>query len=453
MDERAVSQQPAKAQACAVATAAANHLKAGDTAEVVAMLDRSLRDVDGIGDQLTDAWKQAVAPLGSITEIHTPVCGPTNARGQVVTVGIECEHGPFQLRITVDSSGLITTLHFQPTTSGASPTCWTPPPYADPAMFTEQETMLESAGLAVEASLCMPNAAGTPVPAVVLLAGSGPSDRDSTVGPNKPLKDLAWGLASCGIATLRYDKITYADPESVAARTDCTAADEYIPHALAAIHTLQDHPSVDGQRIYLLGHSQGATVAPRIAASAHSAVAGLILMSVSAEPIHHAAVRQVRYLLSLDPHSDPDHDPGLAALIKQAETVDSPDLTESTSPADLPFGVPAHYWLDLRTYDLVATIAALHVPLLLLQGGRDYQVTVAEHDRFAAALSDHIDVTTHLYPAGDHYFFAGSGPSTPASYREPHRIDPAVIADISTWCLRLRKPRAGLTGRHSPITG
>ena len=184
-------------------------------------------------------------------------------------------------------------------------------------------------------------------------------------------------------------------------------------------------------------------MAPRIAASAHPAVAGLILIAVSAEPVHHAAVRQLRYLLSLDPSSDPDQDPGLAALIQQAELVDSPDLTESTSPADLPFGVAAHYWLDLRTYDLVATIAALHVPLLLLQGGRDYQVTVDEHDRFAAALPDHIDVTSHLYPAGDHYLFAGSGASTPASYREPHHVDPAVIADISTWCLRLRNHAQG----------
>ena len=424
MPERAVSQPPEKAQACAVAAAAANQLKEGDTAAVVAMMDRSLQAVDGIGDQLADAWRQTVAPLGAVTEIHTPVCGPRNARGQVVTVGIACEHGPFQLRVTIDSSGGIATLHFQPATSVASPSSWTPPPYADPAMFTEHETMLESAGLAVEASLCMPNTAGTPVPAVVLLAGSGPSDRDSTVGPNKPLKDLAWGLATCGIATLRYDKVTYADPESISARTDFTAADEYIPHALAAITTLRDDPSVDGHRIYLLGHSQGATMAPRIAASAHPAVAGLILIAVSAEPVHHAAVRQLRYLLSLDPSSDPD-------------------LTESTSPADLPFGVAAHYWLDLRTYDLVATIAALHVPLLLLQGGRDYQVTVDEHDRFAAALPDHIDVTSHLYPAGDHYLFAGSGASTPASYREPHHVDPAVIADISTWCLRLRNHAQG----------
>ena len=437
MPEDAATQlPPEKAQACAVAATVAHHLKVGDIAEVVAMLDHSIRDVDGIGDQLAGAWQQTVAPLGSVTEIHAPVCGPANTRGQVVTVGIECERGPFQLRVTVDSSGGIATLHFQPTPADGSHASWTPPPYADPAMFTEHDMMLESAGLAVEASLCMPTVADAPVPAVVLLAGSGPSDRDSTVGGNKPLKDLAWGLASCGIATLRYDKITYADPESVLARTDFTAADEYIPHALAAINTLRDHLSVDGHRIYLLGHSQGATMAPRIAASADCAVAGLILMAVSAEPAHHAAVRQVRYLLSLDPNSDSDHDPGLAALIRQAEVVDSADLTESTSPADLPFGVPAHYWLDLRTYDLVATIATLHVPLLLLQGGRDYQVTVDEHSRFAAALPDHIDVTTHLYPAGDHYLFAGSVPSTPASYREPHHVDPAVIADISAWCLR-----------------
>ena len=81
------------------------------------------------------------------------------------------------------------------TTSGVDHVTWTPPPYADPAKFGEHEIVLDSGGLAVGGCLCVPNSADAPVPAVVLLAGSGPSDRDSTVGPNKPLRDIAWGLA------------------------------------------------------------------------------------------------------------------------------------------------------------------------------------------------------------------------------------------------------------------
>jgi hypothetical protein len=98
MHER-VSQPPERAYACAVAAAVANHLTAGDIDEVVAMLDSSIREVDGIGGQLADAWQQTVASLGSVTEIHPPVRGPGNARGRVVTVGIDCQHGPFQLRV------------------------------------------------------------------------------------------------------------------------------------------------------------------------------------------------------------------------------------------------------------------------------------------------------------------------------------------------------------------
>jgi len=436
MHESAVTQPSGTAQAAAVATAVAGHLKAGDVAEVVAMCDSSIRDIADIGDQLAGAWQQTVAPLGTVTGIHPPVLGPKNVRGQVVTVVVDCEHGPFQVRVTVDPDGMVTTLHFQPAASVADQeSSWTPPPYADPARFTESDMMLESGGLSVGASVCIPNSSGVPVPAVVLLAGSGPTDRDSTVGPNKPLKDLAWGLASHGIATLRYDKLTYADPESVSARTDFTAADEYVPHALAAINALRDHPRIDGDHVFLLGHSQGATMAPRVAANADSAVAGLILMAVSAEPVHHAAVRQVRYLLSLDPDADPDQHPGLAELIQQAELVDSSDLNESTPPEDLPFGVAAPYWLDLRTYDPSATIATLNVPVLLLQGARDYQVTVGEHQRFAATLPHHLDITSHLYPGGDHYLFTGSGLSTPSSYYDPHHVDSAVIADITAWCL------------------
>ena len=102
--------------------------------------------------------------------------------------------------------------------------------------------------------------------------------------------------------------------------------------------------------------------------------------------------------------------------------------------SELPFGLPASYWLDLRDYDPVATAAALDRPMLILQGGRDFQVT-AEDDlsRWQAGLGSWADVTIRVHEADNHLFFPGTGPSTPAEYETPQHVDPAVVADIARW--------------------
>src|SRR4029077_1546150 len=250
---------------------------------------------------------------------------------------------------------------------------------------------------------------------------------------NKPLKYLAWGLASRGVAVLRFDKVTYAHPSEVVKAPDFTVADEYLPQAVAAVHLLRHHPAVDAGRIFLLGHSLGGTVAPRVAA-AEPSVAGLVILAGGTQPLHWAAVRQVRYLASLNPATAAASESAVAAMTRQAETVDSPDLSPSIPDSELPFGVPAPYWLDLRGYDPAATAAALDKPILILQGGRDYQATVAEDlAGWKAGLGGRPDVTIHVYDADNHLFVPGSGPSSPAEYEPAQHLDLAVVADIADW--------------------
>lgn len=268
---------------------------------------------------------------------------------------------------------------------------------------------------------------------VVLLPGSGPTDHDSTIGPNKPLKDLAWGLATRGIATLRFDKVTRSHPATVAAQASFTVTDEYLTHATGAITLLGGHPAVDSRRTFLLGHSQGATVAPRIAAH-HPDLTGLICLAAAAQPVHHAAIRQLQYLASLETRPSPFIEQMLGELTRQAAAVDDENLSESTPASDLAFGVPAAYWLDLRAHDPVSAATDLELPMLFLQGGRDYQVTTEDDLRvWQNALADRPDVRFRVYPDCDHYFFTGTQISTPASYREPQHIDGQVINDVADW--------------------
>ena len=207
--------------------------------------------------------------------------------------------------------------------------------------------------------------------------------------------------------------------------------DEYVPHAVAAVRALRHQPTVNPARVFVLGHSMGGKVAPRVA-TAEPSVAGLVILAGDTQPMHHAAVRVILHLASLNP--GPAGDAAVETITRQAAVVDSPDLSPATPADTLPFGLTGAYWLDLRGYDPVSTAAALDKPMLVLQGGRDYQVTVQDVlARWRTGLAHRPDVTIRVHDADNHLFFPGTGPSTPADYQAAQHVDPAVIADIADW--------------------
>ncbi|GAA3107857.1 dienelactone hydrolase [Kribbella aluminosa] len=298
-------------------------------------------------------------------------------------------------------------------------TPWTPPPYADPATFTERDITLDADGHTVPGTLTLPTEPTGR--GVVLLTGGGPYDRDETSGPNKPMKDLAWGLATQGVAVLRFDKVTANRPEAMAA-PGYTMTSEYVPHGIAAVRLLAEH--VD--QVFLAGHSMGGKIAPQLAAE-EPLVAGVVIMAGDTQPMQHAAVRVMRHLARANPEAVPPE--AVALFERQAIAADT--VTPDTPSSDLPFGMPASFWLDQRAYDPVATAAKLDVPILVLQGGRDYQVTVA--DDLPAWRAGLPNATITVLDADNHVFFAGTGPSTMADYQIPGNLDPAVVTAITGW--------------------
>jgi dienelactone hydrolase len=381
---------------------------------------------------LQAAWAAEIGRRGPVTSVGTPVSEPAGPGLTVVRIPVTFERGEMTVIVSVTDDGWLAGIQLAPVSAAEPARPWEPPPYADPGKFDEQDVTLGSGPLAVPGTLSLPRQGG-PLPAVALLSGSGPHDRDETVGRNKPLKDLAWGLASRGVAVLRFEKVTYAHGSEVVKDRGFTVSDEYLPQAVAAIHLLREHPAVDAGRVFVAGHSLGGTVAPRVAA-AEPSVAGLVIMAGGTQPMPWAAVRQVRYIASLDPETAAASEPTIEALTRQARTVDSPDLSLLTPDSDLPFGVPAPYWLDLRGYDPAAAAAALRKPILIVQGGRDYQVTIADDLAvWKAALDGRPGVTIRVYDADNHLFVPGSGPSGPAEYEMAQHMDPAVVADIAAW--------------------
>lgn len=394
-------------------------------------------------DMVRVGWENELAQHGPVTSIGSPASDPPQAGAVTVRVPVHCERGGFTLAVVVVDGAGLAGLRIMAAGEAAPVGEWQPAEDVDPDAFTEREVTFGPDPLAVGGTLSVPRHAEA-VPGVVLLAGSGSQDRDETIGRNKLFKDLAWGLAARGVAVLRFDKVTLAHPDAVLADPTFTLTDEYVPHALAAIDVLRKESGVDPDRIVVLGHSLGGTVAPRVAA-ADPDVAGLVLLAAGAQPLQWTVVRQLRYLASLDARSAEQAAPAIETFTSQARRVDGPGLTPDTPSSELPFGLAAPYWLDLRDYRPAELAATLDLPILLLQGARDYQVTVADDlSRWQAALADRPDVTTRVYDAGNHLFFPGSGQSTPAEYEPAQHVDQAVIEDITRWLhsVRPRSPRS-----------
>lgn len=305
----------------------------------------------------------------------------------------------------------------------------TPPPYAKPDTFDESDVTVGSGEWALPGTLTMPKGTG-PFPALVLVHGSGPGNRDEGYGPNKPFRDLAWGLASQGIAVLRYDKRTLVYGAKMVKLLDTlTVKEEFIDDALAAVTLLRNTPGIDPKRIFVLGHSEGGMVLPRIGA-ADKDIAGLIVMAGNTRPFEDLFVAQVKYLAAVDGTVTDQEQAQIDAAEKQVEAI------KALKPGakDVILGGGAAYWLDLRNYDPVKVAQTLTQPMLILQGERDYQVTFKEDFQgWKQGLAGRKDVTFKSYPALNHLFLAGEGQSTPEEYSHPGHIPEAVISDIATW--------------------
>ena len=267
-------------------------------------------------------------------------------------------------------------------------------------------------------------------PAVVLVGGSGAHDRDETIGPNKPFRDLAVGLARHGIASLRYDKRTYAYAVQMAGKA-IAVDDEVTDDVLTAAHVLGKQAQIDPHRIFVLGHSLGALMAPRIG-ERDPRLSGLILLAAPSSFGLDTVIRQMQYIGHLQGTPAAELDKALAPVIKARDEMARADSAKP--PQGLFLNAPASYWLSLRDYDAVAVAKTLHMPMLVLQGSGDYQVTPeGDFIHWQAAFAHSQRVELKEYPGLSHLFMPASQPPSPADYGKPGHVDARVIRDIAAW--------------------
>ncbi len=396
-----------------------------------------------------DAKMAAALPAGKLGAIWDgllaqtgPFRGITGARDEeyqgyrLVYVSCKFDKAALDAKLVFDHERHLAGLFFVPSRADQpAQAAWGAPDYARPASFHERAVVVGKKPWQLPGTLTLPNGAG-PFPVVVLVHGSGPEDADETIGPNKPFKDLAWGLASRGVAVLRYVKRTAQHGGRM--RMDSgtfTVAEETVDDARLALALAAQQPEIDARGVYLLGHSLGGMLAPRIAQGAPQ-VAGLIVMAGNTRPLFETVVvEQVRYLASLD--SSGASAGSVADVERAAREIASPGLTPTTIVKLLGTALPGSYFLDLRGYQPAAVASGLGIPILVLQGARDYQVTVADFDGWKAALAPNPRARFQLYPALTHLFMPssspGSGLGTPADYDRPGHVDAAVVDDIAKW--------------------
>ena len=418
--------QPAPASnPVATAQQFVGHLSANRYADAVAMMDATMKSAMPEA-KLKELWEGLQQQLGKFVKPTGETRTENVQQYNICYVVCQFASQHLDVKVVMNQQGAVAGLFFLPAKaqSGALPG------YVQQGKFTEHEVTVGGGEWKLPGTLTLPKGSG-PFPAVVLVHGSGPNDRDETIGPNKPFRDLAWGLASQGIAVLRYDKRTLAHQMKMATLTNLTVKEEVVDDAVAAVALLRSTPGVNAKQIYVLGHSLGGMLAPKIAAS-DPQIAGLLILAGATRQLNHVIVEQMTYLANLDGSINAAEQSQIEMLKQQSAAVDALQPGSTKSPAEL-MGVPAAYWLDLNAYNAPRTAATLPQRMLILHGERDYQVTKADLANWQSALAGKGNVTFKTFPTLNHLFMPGTGPGNPAEYEVASHVAPEVIAEIVGW--------------------
>lgn len=290
-----------------------------------------------------------------------------------------------------------------------------------PDDVTERDFTVKHGTVTLPGKLTLPKDVQGKVPVVVLVHGSGPNDMDECVGPNRPFRDLAVGLAQQGIAVVRYDKRTkvYGTRTVEVSKGVLNYDTEVVDDALQALRQAARVPEVDAQRVYVLGHSLGGTLMPRIAMRSELKLAGLVALAAAARPLDEMMYEQVMY-------------------ISQAygQSADSAKVTAREFVKKMNGMLLPEYRAMQKTYDPLATVKQLkNKPMLFLQGTHDYQVTEADLQLWKKALAENPRAQFVKMDGMDHLFRKLPHKALPEDYEMPGEMSAEVIEAVVRFIL------------------
>ncbi len=258
-----------------------------------------------------------------------------------------------------------------------------------------------------------------PVPGVVIVHRSGPLDRDGTVGPNRPYRDLAAGLAARGVAAIQYDKRSLVCD---LARDEQTLRNVVVADAVTAAARLAAVERVSD--VVVFGHGMGGVAAPLVARDAD--VAGLVLAATPARPLSEVFLGTERRKAAAD---------GRITVVERQRLdffAEKLNGTADLGPDDdyYVLGTSTAFWRDLRAHDVVAAVRDRPVPVLALHAGRSFVTTHEDLQRWDEVVPRD---AIHVYPALDHLFMRVFDDSLPEAYFFPDTVATQVVDDVASW--------------------
>ena len=314
----------------------------------------------------------------------------------------------------------------------ALPGEYEPPAYADTDAFTERDVTVDAGDVALDGTLAVPEGEG-PFPGVVLVHGAGIHDPDGVAGESKILQDFAWGLATEGIAVLRYEKRLHdhdVDPE------DHTLDTVVVDDAVAALDELAGTDAVDEDALFVAGHSQGGMAAPRIA-DRHGRVAGVVSLDGPTDMLPDPDdVRHLRY--AFDPHGDLDEDQ--EALLAQQQETARRLVDRDYEPDEVLRDKPGRWWDSVLDYDPGGLAESVDAPVFALKTGRadpEVQPEIVEMHREMLDSWRDLDLgeagRVEFYDGLGHYFQTGHEPSTMTHLQFADNVAEHAVLDVAEW--------------------
>ncbi len=379
--------------------------------------------------KIEGAWEQFIMMYGNVTS--SDELRVEEIKSHFVTKrSVKLEKGKITLSVNFDSLAQVAGLFISP---GEIP--YTPAEYVNAELFTELR--IEYGGILVKNSgrLSIPKST-TPMPVVIIVPGSGGIDKDCSIGPNKIYKDLAWGLASKGIAAFRYDKKTHhylnklLEDDSLG-KEPFTVENEYLQDLEEIISAIAARKEINPNQTYILGHSQGGYLIPMLNKKFKN-IAGYISMAGTLREIPSLAIEQIEYINGSQKLASKDSG-AMADLKEKMQNSTRARIHSMTSNAQVMGPYTVDYWKYLAAYHPEELALKINKPLYVLQGERDYQVKMLDFDIWKKTMQNKKQVSFKSYPTLNHLFIDGKGPSMPKEYTQAGNMSEEVVNDIVNW--------------------
>jgi len=377
--------------------------------------------------------KKAVNPDG-YREIFTQLYQQTGdfkkMTGKEITVkgdyrlasyGLIFENQSLNANIVFNDDGSIGGLNFTPYTFESS----------DELKENEIEVTFGIENYKIDGILTLSPSGSGPQPCVILVHGSGPSDMDESIGPNKPFKDIAQMLSEKGVAVFRYDKRTFTYGREMVKAGAITPYEETIEDVAEAYNLLLNRPEIDSDNIYILGHSMGGHLVPKINEHIDNP-AGYIIMAGNISPLEDLMVEQIEYLANIDGSISVEERQYIEEIEKEVEKIKN---LEEVEDGEMVLNANKEYWQYYKDYDVKTLAKEIDVPTLVLQGERDYQVDMEEFNMWKETVGDLDNFKFISYPKLNHLMMPGEGTPNSEEYMVKNKVSENVINDIYNFIM------------------